>query len=260
MKVEVTFKEVLFGVIGTVLGGLVVSLLASNHSLESQLKAIEVIDKPLKVAIEKTTRADLNANTAIAKLQEVQNEVDAAREKAQKILADLNGSELFAKGKGAMNELRELAKNEAGRVARERTKKEVFSAYLEEHVSSGKPAALSFERTETQLGEGWNGTDTFSASVEGVYEFSIGFMRDAYKNNGTTDDVYITIRVNGKSTRVRAWAGEGGGNRTFASALNFLHLKKGDRVQAIVHSDGEKTRFLRRAWFAGNLVAVHDTL
>ena len=75
MKIEVSMKEVLFGVVGTVLGGLMVTLLANNHSLESQLKAISIIDEPLQQAIEKTTRADTNATNAIARLRQVQREV-----------------------------------------------------------------------------------------------------------------------------------------------------------------------------------------
>ena len=255
MKIEVSMEEVLFGVVGTVLGGLMVTLLANNHSLESQLKAISIIDEPLQQAIEKTTRADTNATNAIARLRQVQREVDAANAQAQKLLADLKGSELFTKGASAMDELREIAKREAVKTAEESLLREFFSVFSKEHVSQGAANLLDFSSIESQSGTGWNGTNLFIAPVSGFYEFSLSFLKDTMQQDGTSDDVFLTVYLNGKPTYIMAWSGQDSGKRSFASAQGVLELKETDEVQVLARSDGNFKRVVRNTIFSGKLIA-----
>lgn len=258
MKLEISLKEVMFGLAGTLLGGLVVTLFANNHSLESQLKAIAIIDEPLKIAIEKTTRADTNATNAIQHLQQVQREIDAARTQAQNMLSDLRSSELFTKGSSAMDELREIARVEANEAAEKALEKDFFSVSIDEHISTAAPYVVKFTNVEANNGNGWDGANTFLVPHTGFYEFSLSFLKDSTLNGGTADDVFLTVYKNGQSTYIRAWAGQSSGQRPSASTHGILELQAGDKIQVYVRADGNYKRFIRNVIFSGKLVATKN--
>ena len=122
------------------------------------------------------------------------------------------------------------------------------------HVSQGTEALLAYGTTYTNLGGGWvNGGGTFSAPCTGLYTFTVSFVKDAYYNGGTTDDVYVYIKKNNASVGY-AWSGEGAGMRGTGTYTVALYLAQGDYVQTFAGSDGGYKRNVQLYNFTGVLV------
>lgn len=137
-----------------------------------------------------------------------------------------------------------------------------FSARLsgkaKEHVSTGVPTLIEYNKTLSNVGGGWDGDDTFKVPEDGFYFFSIEFVRDAYSNGGTADDVYVYLQTkeSGGSPLLRAngWAGEGSGNRATGAVSTVLKLTKDTLVRTKAGSDGNVTRYIPDVYFSGFLV------
>ncbi len=125
------------------------------------------------------------------------------------------------------------------------------------HVSAGNEVLLHYPDEHTS---GLLGQALFVAPCDGLYFFSISFIKDAYYYSATTDDVYVVIRQNGVY-KGRAWSGEGAGYRGTGAYSVVLELTAGDWIQTFAHSDGwpwptgGKTRHLMEHNFSGFLIA-----
>ncbi len=134
------------------------------------------------------------------------------------------------------------------------------------HRSSGGRELLSYgppiTNVRPNIWSGFVGNSTFVAPCDGLYYFSITFVKDPFigRPYGTTDDVFVYItQKRGAGPFVDkgyAWAGEGAGRR--GGAYNVvLELLAGDWVQTWAHSDGipPKYRHLMKHDFGGFLIA-----
>ena len=99
----------------------------------------------------------------------------------------------------------------------------------------------------------------FIAPCDGLYLFTVEFVKDSYYFGGTTDDVsvYLTKTVgDGDPIYVgEAWSGEGAGRRGTGSYSVALRLDALDSVQTWVHSDGGPMRVLAYYSFTGYRIA-----
>lgn len=128
-----------------------------------------------------------------------------------------------------------------------------FSTTGRSHTSSNNDDKLQYDTNYTNLGSGWNGRDTFTAPCNGLYVFTVSFVKDAYYLDGTTDDVFVTIRRNGSSVGF-AWSGEGAGMRGTGTYTVALHLNAGDEVDTQAGSDAGFKRHIVMFNFTGFLV------
>jgi len=133
-----------------------------------------------------------------------------------------------------------------------------FSVSGNNHVSSGMDVILEYNKVITDEGPVWAvGAPIFIVPCNGLYCFSIDFVKDAYYNNGTTDDVSINlIKVPFIPPYVGtcigyAWSGEGAGMRGTGAYDVVLKLKQGDKIYTTVHSDGGRNRHLMYYNFSG---------
>ncbi|MBK8516216.1 MAG: hypothetical protein IPL55_07970 [Saprospiraceae bacterium] len=138
------------------------------------------------------------------------------------------------------------------------------SVYGTTHISSGVPVWLEYPYTRTNEGSpgglmggfGWDGSTQFAAPCDGLYHFSISFVKDSYYFQGTTDDVnvyFVKLPATGASG-VRygnAWSGEGDGRRGTGTDNIILRLKEGDNITTWVYSDGGPKRHL--AYYSLNI-------
>ncbi len=136
----------------------------------------------------------------------------------------------------------------------------VFSVSGRGHVSEGNPTVLSYSTNHVNFGEGWqSSSSTFNVPVTGIYFFSISFVKDAYKNEGTEDDVYIHLRKNASEIVGSAWSGEGAGKRGTGTYTVAVKLQKGDIIDTLAASVGksgsEYKRHIHTYHFTGHLIA-----
>ncbi len=129
----------------------------------------------------------------------------------------------------------------------------VFSAQGYGHVSVGDATLLQYGHTHVEIPDGtWDGA-SYKVRVTGVYFFSIAFVKDAYNNGGTSDDVFIFLRINNKDIG-KAWSGEGAGQRGTGAYSVAIKCKRGDVVQSWAGSDGGKKRHIVDYQFTGYLI------
>ncbi len=128
------------------------------------------------------------------------------------------------------------------------------------HVSQGGTTLLGYSYTITNTGGGWvPGGGTFIAPCAGLYSFTVTLVKDPYKNDGTSNDVYLYITHNG-SNKGYAWAGQTStaaretGTYTLATTMDA-----GDYVQTFAGSDGGEKRNIGKYNFTGFLVRRTDT-
>ena len=110
----------------------------------------------------------------------------------------------------------------------------VVSVNGSDHRSSGSPKLLFYNNTVTDEGGAWYSDALFIAPCNGVYFFSVSFMKEPYGDLGSglvwTDvDVYICLHRNGQpiGSYACAWSGENKGDRNGGSYNVALRLPGG---------------------------------
>ena len=131
------------------------------------------------------------------------------------------------------------------------------SVYGSNHVSGGSDTLLFYSNVVTNEGGAWNNNSAFIAPCNGLYFFSINFVKDSYYHNGTTDDVriYLTKNLSTANVGIGAWAGEGGGNRGTGAFSIILRLNGGDWIQTWAHSDGGPQRHISSYNFTAHRIS-----
>ncbi|MFD2565887.1 C1q-like domain-containing protein [Pseudotenacibaculum haliotis] len=127
-----------------------------------------------------------------------------------------------------------------------------FSGQGDNHVSFGTDKLLNYPNTISNEGWSWNGSE-FITPVDGIYNFSISFVKDTFYHGGTQDDVHIILFKNELSIG-HAWSGEGSGRRSTGSFQVNIKLKRGDKVFTQIHSDSKKKRHVAYYVFNGHLI------
>jgi hypothetical protein len=128
--------------------------------------------------------------------------------------------------------------------------------------SGGQDSILYYNKLSdkviTNEGGGWINPSTFIAPCAGLYVFAISFVKDAYYNGGTADDVTMYLIRNGNPgdpiSFGCAWSGQGSLRTTGAYSVTY-RLAQGDSIQSWVHSDGHPLRYLGIYAFSGYRVA-----
>lgn len=122
------------------------------------------------------------------------------------------------------------------------------------HRSSGTGfTKVVYGQVVTNEGGAWDrGSSRFVAPTDGVYFFSVSFVRDAAGGYAADEDVYLWILINGGSPhRAYAWAGQGSGPRNETSHSEVQRLREGDIVETFVSSDAGAPRQLQHCVFTG---------
>ena len=127
-----------------------------------------------------------------------------------------------------------------------------FNATGNNHVSVGNDQTLSYPVTTLNEGWSWNGME-FISPINGVFQFTIMFVKDSYYYGGTTDDVKVLLIHNGNSTG-SAWSGQQTGRRGTGTFTINIKLNKGDKISTRVNSDGGFQRHLATYTFSGHLI------
>jgi hypothetical protein len=128
-----------------------------------------------------------------------------------------------------------------------------FSSEEANHTADGEPKTITYH-SHILKSPDWDGT-TFCAPDDGVYLFSMSFVRDHQKPDdgtqiGTSDDTRIDLFVNGEK-KAGAWAGESSGSRQTGAATVAIALSRGDVVTTRDWADGNKFRRLGNCIFTG---------
>ncbi|MBN1207810.1 MAG: hypothetical protein JXB05_23295 [Myxococcaceae bacterium] len=136
-----------------------------------------------------------------------------------------------------------------------------FTIKGKHHISDRNGASPFFDRPSRnqEVNTSPSLIGQFTAPCTGLYSFTVSFVKDAYANNGTTDDVYMHIlhyeQVTGKTKVVgEAMSGEGTGKRGTGTATIVLYMVRGDQVYPTVSSDAGATRHLIIFSFTGYLI------
>jgi hypothetical protein len=120
-----------------------------------------------------------------------------------------------------------------------------------EDTSFADANLIDYSSVTTNEGGGYIGHGIFLAPSEGLYFFTMSFVRDEgyTKCNGSTptsDDVYMLLYV-GNAEIGRAWAGESDqhsnpvgtwSDRSTGTYSVVVHLNRGDEVTTYAYSDG----------------------
>ena len=132
------------------------------------------------------------------------------------------------------------------------TKKEVaFSAYggfQESSILNPEASLIKYEKTITNEGASWDGLK-FTAPVEGLYFFTVSFVKYVDYEGATLDDVYVQIWLNGVS-QGGGMSGIGTGKSGSGTCGLVLKLNKGDYVETRA-SNGRMRRYIRDCYFTG---------
>ena len=125
-----------------------------------------------------------------------------------------------------------------------------FTGRCTEHVSSSSKALITYNRTLLES-EYWDGT-RFTAPKDGVYFFSISFVKDAYYHDGHEDDVYVHLYKNSESMGY-AWSGQGTGKRGTGALSLTLYLQQNDVITTKSDDDSSITdkRHISEAYITG---------
>jgi hypothetical protein len=140
-----------------------------------------------------------------------------------------------------------------------------FSAVGTGETSFGGTNILFYNQTitneppinNTAPGFPWTGA-TFIVPCNGLYYFTVSFVRDSRYRNGDHDDVMIQIKRNGViignpgGGNVGAWAGETSTPERATGTYSVIdRLEKGDLINTWVYSDGGRKRHLPSYYFSG---------
>lgn len=110
-------------------------------------------------------------------------------------------------------------------------------------VYASKPQILKYNIIYTLKNALWDGS-VFTAHRNGLFLVTVSFLKDAYYNNGTEDDVTIEVyKEDTSGTRVykgRAWCGQGTGKRGTGTYTVVIELQEGEKILTIVKSDSNK--------------------
>ncbi len=97
MDINFTIKEVLLGLIGVVLGGVVVSLFTSNTQLNAELAAIKSMRQPIEEVIKISAEAKTKSNSALNQATKALESAGDANKRADEALKNVEDSELKVK-------------------------------------------------------------------------------------------------------------------------------------------------------------------
>jgi len=117
-----------------------------------------------------------------------------------------------------------------------------LSASGKNHVSSGSLSFLEFDTTYTNISTIFF-RSIFIAPRDGLYLFTISFVKDSYFNNGTTEDVSIKLFHNSNYIG-QALSGSGSGSTGTGTYTVIVNLNFADSVIALVDSKDGKNRHL----------------
>lgn len=125
------------------------------------------------------------------------------------------------------------------------------SAFSHGHFSVGGDQVLSYPYKHVDEGNAWHSNRIFKSPCAGLYFFTVSFEKDSYYTfppnyepvHGTTDDVWVYLRVNGQNHGM-AWSGEGDGFRGTGTDNIILRLEANQIVMTFVHADGNRPRHL----------------
>jgi hypothetical protein len=125
--------------------------------------------------------------------------------------------------------------------------KGAFSVQRLEHKASDESTTIEYDKVYCES-EAWDGKSTYCVPKDGLYFFTVAFMRDSQMgddgNQGTSNDTQVYLCVEGKMVAF-AWAGESSRTRQTASVSVILPLEKGKKVTTMDWT--EKNEF-RRYW------------
>ncbi len=130
----------------------------------------------------------------------------------------------------------------------------VFSVSGQGHTSDGNPDILSYDPPAADVGHGWVAPATFKVPVSGIYFFTLSFVKDAYYQGGTEDDVFVRLRKNGTEILASAWSGEGSGKRGTGTVSVAIKLHKDDAIDTVADSDGGVKRYVAQYQLTGFLI------
>ena len=120
--ISISSRELIIGGVGALLSGVLVWLFTENIRLTAVIKAqeaVEAIRPDIDEALRLSDKAITEADRALFVVKKASKEVDVAHREVQKIITNLKATPLFEKVESSMDELREVAKNEAHKVATE---------------------------------------------------------------------------------------------------------------------------------------------
>lgn len=175
-------REVMIGIVGTVMGGVFVWLLTKNGDLTTEIEAIRQVTVPMQEVLIAANTAELRANDALARVLSVEQE-------AKRLVSTLDTIEILAKTDESMGELRALVKVEAERVALQYVKEAhafvLATFYVEGGILKSATAGVSYN----------NGLVTFSNPHK--FKF-IPIISDLSAGDHMTDKHFIS-RISGGS-------------------------------------------------------------
>src|SRR6185295_13637903 len=128
-----------------------------------------------------------------------------------------------------------------------------FSVWGWNHRTAGQNVLLEYPNTITNEGGAWIRNSTMVALCDGLYFFSIEFVKDPYKNEGTKNDVNLGLYKNGQWVG-QALAGKAEGKETGAYSV-ILRLQQNDLVQTYIHTDDGSMRNLGYYNFTGHRIS-----
>jgi hypothetical protein len=147
------------------------------------------------------------------------------------------------------------------------TTRSAFSVSGTWHGTAGADVLLPYAPPVTNVGGNWSGPGVFTAPCDGLFFFTVSFVKDTYYNTcggnvGTTDDVwiYLTKFVTAGPPIIidppyGAWSGEASRRGTGAYSV-VLQLGTNDQIGSWVHSDGPGFhRCLASYHFTGFLIS-----
>lgn len=175
-------REIMVGIVGTIVGGVFVWLLTKNGDLATEIEAIRQVTVPMQEVLIAANTAELRANDALVRVLSVEQE-------AKRLVSTLDTIEVLAKTDESMEELRALVKVEAERVALQYVKETHASVlatfYVEGGILKSATAGVSYN----------NGLVTFSNPHK--FKF-IPIISDLSGGSHMTDKHFIS-RMSGSS-------------------------------------------------------------
>lgn len=104
-------------------------------------------------------------------------------------------------------------------------------------ISSGANKVLTYTQILLNEGAAFVDKKTFVTPCPGIYHLSVSFVKDGFKNNGTTNDVRVYFTKNGVKTIINpAWSAEAL-IRSQAFTEAAIRLKAGDKIQTWIEGD-----------------------
>ncbi len=134
---EISKRDIAFGVAGTLIGGIFIWLLTKNIEFGAQLQALQKIDPLVTQAYSQANRADALASEAIGRANEALRNVQTSEKEARRIIANITTAPLFEKIDESVEKLEKAAAEAAENKVKEEVKIEVTRAAQDKLRSLG---------------------------------------------------------------------------------------------------------------------------